>query len=184
MAPFYLEFTGLNRTFTTGKLTTAAPGLCVSGAARVERLSTVWHNHGMPRQRWYVSGLILGVLILCLAVLGVRWNLLASRVPLSPLPASAAAQAQQVVEEDQPSEAQPAESAQPAAGERRLDLNRASAVELTSLPGIGEVLAARIIEYRDEHGQFRRVADLVEVEGIGECKLAAVEELVYVQPAD
>lgn len=142
---------------------------------------TVWHNHGMPRERWYVSGLILGVLVVCLAVLAMRWSLLADRVPLSPLPASAAAQAQQAAEEDQPSEAQPAESA---AGGRRLDLNRASAAELVRLPGIGEVLAARIIEYRDEHGPFRRVADLAEVEGIGECKLAAVEELVYVQPAD
>ncbi len=135
----------------------------------------------MPRERWYVSGLILGVLVVCLAVLAMRWSLLADRVPLSPLPATASAQAQQEARADQPDETRPP---QPAAGESPLDLNRASAVELMRLPGIGEVLAARIVEYRDEHGPFRRVADLAKVEGIGKCKLAAVEELVYVQPAD
>jgi competence protein ComEA len=142
---------------------------------------TVWHNEAMPRERWYVSGLILGVLVVCLAVLAIRWSLLADRVPLSPLPSTAAAQARQAAGDDQPDEAQPA---LPTAEGRRLDLNEASAADLMRLPGIGEVLAARIVEYRERCGPFRRVADLVEVEGIGESKMAAVEELVYVQPAE
>lgn len=47
------------------------------------------------------------------------------------------------------------------------DLNRASARELDRLPGVGPVLAARIIDYRAQHGAFRRVEELMAVRGIG-----------------
>lgn len=46
-----------------------------------------------------------------------------------------------------------------------LDLNRATAQELTTLPGIGEVLAQRIVDYREAHGPFRSVEELIAVEG-------------------
>ena len=49
-----------------------------------------------------------------------------------------------------------------------LDINKASADELTALPGIGPVMAQRIVEFREEHGPFRRVEDLLKVKGIGE----------------
>ncbi len=55
--------------------------------------------------------------------------------------------------------------------ERRVDINSASSGELTAIPGIGEVMAARIIEYRTAHGRFRREEDLLNVRGIGEKKL-------------
>ena len=48
-----------------------------------------------------------------------------------------------------------------------LDLNRAGAAELDALPGIGPVLARRIVEYRREHGPFRRVEELRAVRGVG-----------------
>ncbi len=48
-----------------------------------------------------------------------------------------------------------------------VNLNTASAEELTSLPGIGEVLAARIVAYREEHGPFQTLDDLMQVSGIG-----------------
>ena len=38
----------------------------------------------------------------------------------------------------------------------------------TTVPGIGEVTAARIVQWRDEHGPFRRAEDLMKVKGIGE----------------
>jgi len=57
-----------------------------------------------------------------------------------------------------------------------LDLNRAPAYELERLPGIGEVLARRIIEGRP----YSSVDDLLRVEGIGEGKLAALRGLVTV----
>jgi len=49
----------------------------------------------------------------------------------------------------------------------RIDVNRATAAELESLPGIGPALARRIIEHREAHGPFRSVDDLEKVSGIG-----------------
>ena len=48
-----------------------------------------------------------------------------------------------------------------------LDLNRAQAAELDMLPGIGPVLARRIVEYRRQHGPFRRIEELRAVRGVG-----------------
>jgi competence protein ComEA len=48
-----------------------------------------------------------------------------------------------------------------------VDLNTATATQLDSLPGIGPVTAERILAWRTEHGSFRRVEELQEVEGIG-----------------
>lgn len=62
-----------------------------------------------------------------------------------------------------------------------LDLNRATVQELTTLPGIGEVLAQRIVDYREAHGPFRSVEELIAVEGIGEGKLEKLRELVTVE---
>ena len=61
-----------------------------------------------------------------------------------------------------------------------LDINAAAAEELAALPGIGEVLAGRIVAYREEHGPFAAVDDLPEVSGIGERKLAGLERRVTV----
>lgn len=63
----------------------------------------------------------------------------------------------------------------------RLDLNVASAEELTDLPGIGPALSEAIVSWRVEHGRFRSVDQLAEVPGIGDKTLSAVREYVYVQ---
>lgn len=63
---------------------------------------------------------------------------------------------------------------------RPLDLNTATAEELMALPGIGEELSRRILEYRETHGPFAAVEELMEVSGIGEAKLAALEGRVTV----
>lgn len=55
-----------------------------------------------------------------------------------------------------------------------IDLNEASASEMTALPGVGPVLAERIVQYRLEVGPFRDVEDLLDVAGIGEAKLATM----------
>jgi competence protein ComEA len=68
-------------------------------------------------------------------------------------------------------------------GERpqaRVPVNTASVSDLESLPGVGPVLARRIIEYRDQHGPFGALEDLLDVSGIGEAKLAMLREAVQV----
>lgn len=53
-----------------------------------------------------------------------------------------------------------------------VNINTATARELDALPGIGEVIAQRIIDYRNAHGPFGSVDELINVKGIGEKKLA------------
>src|SRR5262245_30812469 len=62
----------------------------------------------------------------------------------------------------------------------QLDLNRATEQEFQSLPGIGPVLAGRIVEYRNDMGPFRRVEDLRCLKGIGKNKLDQIRKLVRV----
>ena len=62
--------------------------------------------------------------------------------------------------------------------ERRVDPNTATIDELTSIPGIGDTLAARIIEYRNKGGVFYSERDLLEVEGIGDKKLKKIREYI------
>ena len=54
-----------------------------------------------------------------------------------------------------------------AASDGLVDLNAAGAEELKTLSGIGDVLAGRIVAYREENGPFRRVEELTKVNGIG-----------------
>jgi competence protein ComEA len=61
-----------------------------------------------------------------------------------------------------------------------IDLNRATGAELAELDGIGPVLAERIIAYREEHGPFEAIEDLLDVPGIGEAKLAMLRPGVSV----
>lgn len=60
-----------------------------------------------------------------------------------------------------------------------VDINAARADELAYLPGIGEGLAERIIAYRDENGPFSGLDELMNVDGIGEGKLAAIRDMAY-----
>ncbi len=64
--------------------------------------------------------------------------------------------------------------------DRRVPVNRASATDLERLPGVGPVLAERIVAHREENGPFEEVEDLLEVTGIGEAKLSSIRDLVRV----
>jgi len=59
-----------------------------------------------------------------------------------------------------------------------LDLNSARVEDLMELPGIGEKLAQRLVEYRRSHGGFRSVEDLRKVRGIGEKRMKRLRPLV------
>ncbi len=61
-----------------------------------------------------------------------------------------------------------------------LRLNVADAGELEGLPGVGPVLAQRILQYREKNGPFSEVEDLLSVPGIGASKLEAIRPLVQV----
>ena len=60
----------------------------------------------------------------------------------------------------------------------QIRINTASRSELESLPGIGPVLAERIVAYRQAHGMFTSVDDLLNVSGIGAKKLADIREMI------
>lgn len=62
----------------------------------------------------------------------------------------------------------------------RVDLNSATAAQLEELPGVGPVLAQRIIDWRTEHGRFASVDELGEVSGIGEKIFAELQPRVTV----
>jgi competence protein ComEA len=61
-----------------------------------------------------------------------------------------------------------------------ININAASATELEALSGIGEVLAATIVEYRDQNGPFASVEDLMDVSGIGPATLEEIRDQVTV----
>lgn len=62
----------------------------------------------------------------------------------------------------------------------KVNLNTATLAELDSLPGVGPVLAQRIIDHRTKRGPFRTVEDLRQVDGIGEETFARLKDLVVV----
>ena len=62
----------------------------------------------------------------------------------------------------------------------KVDINRATAEELESLPGIGPKTAEAIIQYRDSNGPFKCVEDLLSVKGIGPKKLEKIKEHVTI----
>lgn len=63
-----------------------------------------------------------------------------------------------------------------------LDLNTATAAQLEELPGIGQVLSQRIVDYRKSLGAFAQKEQLMEVEGIGQATYDKISHLVYVEP--
>jgi len=119
------------------------------------------------------------------SVPGVGAALLAAVAPyvaLAPAPAGTAARPS--IEPAAESRSLAAPSAPPAASGAGavVDLNRASAAELETLPGVGPALAARIVAWRVAHGPFRSPGDLVQVPGIGSKTATRLQPLVRASP--
>ncbi len=68
------------------------------------------------------------------------------------------------------------------ASNRTINLNTATVEDLTQIEGIGEVLATRIVEYRDSIGGFLLFEQLLEIEGIGDSKFEAILNACYLEP--
>jgi len=62
-----------------------------------------------------------------------------------------------------------------------LNINTATARQLEALPGIGPVLARRIIQFREQRGGFRRLEELLAIPGISERKWKVLREYLKVQ---
>ena len=64
---------------------------------------------------------------------------------------------------------------------RMVNINTAGVDELDSLPGIGPVLAQRIVDYRTEHGSFRSAEELMQVEGIGRATMESIQDHIITE---
>ena len=71
-------------------------------------------------------------------------------------------------------------TAKPAAPVAVVNLNTATASQIATMPGVGEKAAARIIEYRDKNGGFKKPEELMNVKGIGEKSFLKLKALVTV----
>jgi competence protein ComEA len=63
---------------------------------------------------------------------------------------------------------------------QKIDINRAEPWLLDALPGIGEVTAQAIVDYRNENGSFRTIEDLLKVSGIGEGTFEKIKDFITV----
>lgn len=107
-----------------------------------------------------------GLLVVVLLLVGAAWD--TWRAVSVPAPVRVSAPVQSATRFD--SVAESGEQSAPGAPRDtslRLDLNRADVQDLDRLPGIGPVLAARIVEHRARHGGFRSVDELRAVRGVG-----------------
>ena len=62
-----------------------------------------------------------------------------------------------------------------------VNINTASAEALTTLKGVGEAIAARIVEYREKNGPFEKIEDIMKVKGVGEKTLEANKDRLIVE---
>ena len=125
---------------------------------------------------------LLTLTLLFLAAAGAAWGVRAAdgNTPYVITADNAGTQAPSDAEADAV-ESEPGPAAPTA--EHPLDINAADEEQLDLLPGIGPVLAGRIVAYRTEHGPFSKTEDLMNVEGIGEGIYGEIQDLITVGEA-
>lgn len=62
----------------------------------------------------------------------------------------------------------------------RVNINTATSWQLMELPGVGEVLAGRIVEYRERHGAFRYISEIMNVQGVRETIYNGIKNKITV----
>ena len=63
-----------------------------------------------------------------------------------------------------------------------INLNAATVAQLEALPGIGPKMAERIVDYRDKNGGFKKIEELMNIQGIGEKNFLRIKDLITVTP--
>lgn len=66
------------------------------------------------------------------------------------------------------------------ASAKKIDINSASMKELQTLPQIGAAVAQRIVDYREKHGKFSKIEEIMKVKGIGEKTFLKIKPLITV----
>ena len=66
--------------------------------------------------------------------------------------------------------------------DRKININTAYAADLLLLPGIGEITAEKIIDYREKIDGFKKIEDIMKVKGIGEKKFEKLKPYITVEP--
>lgn len=64
--------------------------------------------------------------------------------------------------------------------DEKININTASIAELQKLPRIGEAVAQRIVDYREEHGKFEKIEEIMKIKGIGEKTFLQLKDLITV----
>ena len=67
------------------------------------------------------------------------------------------------------------------AEDNRVNINTAGIPELCGLPGIGEALAQRIIDYREANGDFQSIEEIMAVKGIGDGKFDGIRKYIKIK---
>jgi competence protein ComEA len=103
------------------------------------------------------------------------WFLLLTIVALAAIPAAAQ---QSTTTTEKPAAVKAEKPSAPAAA--LVNLNTATQAQLESLPGIGVKVAERILDYRQKNGPFKKIEDLMNVQGIGEKSFLKLKPLLTV----
>jgi competence protein ComEA len=64
---------------------------------------------------------------------------------------------------------------------KKININSASVKELQELPQIGTAVAQRIVDYREKHGKFTKIEEIMKVKGIGEKTFLKIKPLITVE---
>ena len=73
-----------------------------------------------------------------------------------------------------------AENSETKENSSKININKATIEELDSLPGVGEATANKIVNYRDENGEFKSIEEIKNVNGIGDKKFQDMKDLIIV----